>query len=722
MSFLNPAFLGLLGLVGIPLLIHLIRRRKQKIVRWAAMEFLRQSQKKQRRRLRIEELILLSLRMLIVAIAVLAFARPVLRALGIPLLSQNARIYAVIVLDNSYSMDFRDPNDGKRSFERAQAAADDILTHILKSGDSASLVLLSDKPNATVGAPTYDLNLVRQRVRIAKVGDRSTDYLSTAQAVDKLLTASRTPVKEVYWISDDQAPAWGSSKKDAAKSVWTDMGKQARVTWVSAGAPALSRDNLVVATPTLSSELVTPQLSARIESQIANHGNRPRSDLLVNLIVDGKPAASTRVTIAPNSVQTAHFLWRFIEPGTHTCRIELADQGNVDGLAHDNGASFVVRSRERIKVLVQDMRPTANPTQSESFYLMNAMAPLGAAESVAPKLREGAGFGDITLRDYDTIVIAGLSRLSANDRRALEEYVKGGGGLLIFPGPDTDVHSVNADLGAAGLLPAKLGTRRVLTDASAITLNPGSIRHPVFTLFKDTSVMHLDSARFTTYYPLEPESDEQDINAVQVMMRFSNNEPAFVERHVGLGKVILAASSADSTWSQLPLRPSFIPLVSQVLSYLGQGPTSHRNLRQDEALFLSLPLSDANKSVRVTDPDGHTTAQTSVLDARGVSFSYNTTSRAGLYRISVANSRTSDAFAVGLPAAEGDLAYADPTQSITEAGLSSSHLTVAARPSLLQASVRRARYGAEVWRPLIWLLVPLLFLESMLAQMWGRRG
>src|SRR5579862_7319206 len=98
MSFLNPVFLGALALVGIPLLIHLIRRRKLRTIRWAAMEFLLQSQRKQKRRLRIEELILLALRMLIVALAVLAFARPVLRSLGLPLLGQNAHVYAVIVV------------------------------------------------------------------------------------------------------------------------------------------------------------------------------------------------------------------------------------------------------------------------------------------------------------------------------------------------------------------------------------------------------------------------------------------------------------------------------------------------------------------------------------------------------------------------------------------------------------------------------------------------
>src|SRR5450432_1398364 len=147
MTFLTPAFLGALALVGIPLLIHLIRRRKLKIVQWAAMEFLRQSQKKQRKRLRIEELILLALRMLIVATAVLAFARPVLRALGVPILSQNTHVYAIIVLDNSFSMSARG-TDARTSFERAKVAANEVVTRVLRDGDSVSVVLLSDKPEA----------------------------------------------------------------------------------------------------------------------------------------------------------------------------------------------------------------------------------------------------------------------------------------------------------------------------------------------------------------------------------------------------------------------------------------------------------------------------------------------------------------------------------------------------------------------------------------------
>jgi len=721
MTFLTPAFLGALALISIPLLIHLIRRRKLKVVPWAAMEFLRQSQKKQRRRLRIEELILLLLRMLIVAMAALAFARPVLRALGVPLLSQNTHVYAVIVLDNSFSMDAKGV-DGKSSFERAQAAAVEVVTRVLRDGDSVSLVLLSDKPEATVDAPSFDRALVRRRIEAARASDRTTDYLAGARMVDRLLRGSKTPVKEVYWITDDQADAWATSKKESARSTWAEMGKFARINWISAGSGENDRDNLEVESPALGSELVTPQLATRIDARIINHGIKPRNDILVNLIVDGAQKGSTRISVPPGGSATAEFIHQFVRTGTHTGSVTLNDPHNADGLEHDNSAPFVVRVRDRVKVLVLDPRPARNPSQSESYFLVKAMAPDENLESLQPKLREGEGLGGLTLRDYDVIAIAGLSNLAQNDRAALAEYVRAGGGVMLFPGPDSDPGQINSGLGAAGLLPAKLGPRKKLDEKSGLKLEPSSIRHPALAMFKDTSNLHLSGAQFYTYFPLEPVTDESNLGAVRVMVRFNNGEPALVERQVGLGHVILAASSAGRQWNDFPLQSSYVPLVYQLMFYLGQGATSHRNLRLDEPLFLALPLKDANKPVSVTAPDGRVSTQNSALDARGVTFRYDATGKAGIYKIGVAGSGTSDAFGVGLPSGESNLAYSDPRRAVTEAGVPVNALAVAQSPDQIRSMVSRARYGAEIWYSLICAVIGMLFLESFLAQKFGRRG
>ncbi len=279
----------------------------------------------------------------------------------------------------------------------------------------------------------------------------------------------------------------------------------------------------------------------------------------------------------------------------------------------------------------------------------------------------------------------GCPHLPPADRKVLKEYVKSGGGLLLFPGPDTDASHVNADYISAGLLPAKLGQRRTLKDDDSITINPATIQHPALTLFKDTSTIDIASARFLTYYPLDPVSDDADTASVRIMARYSNGDPAFVERKVGLGRVIISASSAGGVWNQMPLKPSYVPLVYQLVSYLGEGAVSRRNLKQDEPLFVSLPLSDANKSVRITDPTGQVSSQGSALDARGVTVTYNNTARAGIYTVSVTGSNTKDAFAVGLDTTGSNLTPADPAKAITLAGMPSNGVTIAASPTALLA-------------------------------------
>src|SRR3982751_4122922 len=118
---LNPllAWLGL-GAVSVPIIIHLLNRRKFERVVWAAMRFVRLSVEKNQRRIKIEDMLLLILRCLLLAIAL---ARPVLQAaagaLGL------TKVTAVIVLDNSYSMTQTDGVEPR--FEAAKRAADEVI-------------------------------------------------------------------------------------------------------------------------------------------------------------------------------------------------------------------------------------------------------------------------------------------------------------------------------------------------------------------------------------------------------------------------------------------------------------------------------------------------------------------------------------------------------------------------------------------------------------------
>src|SRR5687767_6426136 len=104
--FLSPAFAGAGALlVGIPILIHILNRRRYKLVNWAAMDFLLKAMRKNRRRLRFEQFLLLATRCLVLLLLGLALARPTGCAeQSIAGMSGERNSLHVLVIDNSYSM------------------------------------------------------------------------------------------------------------------------------------------------------------------------------------------------------------------------------------------------------------------------------------------------------------------------------------------------------------------------------------------------------------------------------------------------------------------------------------------------------------------------------------------------------------------------------------------------------------------------------------------
>jgi hypothetical protein len=106
LTFANSGLLWGLVLASVPIIIYILNRRRFKRITWAAMEFLLQAMKKNRRRLRIENLLLLIIRTAIVLLFVFALARPLLRATGIIRALTKLQKNWVLVVDNSYSMGY----------------------------------------------------------------------------------------------------------------------------------------------------------------------------------------------------------------------------------------------------------------------------------------------------------------------------------------------------------------------------------------------------------------------------------------------------------------------------------------------------------------------------------------------------------------------------------------------------------------------------------------
>src|SRR5258708_15825344 len=107
MGFVAPLVLVGLGALAIPVLIHLIQRERKRVVEFPSLMFLRRIPYQSVRRRRIRDWLLLAMRLAALALVVLAFARPFFRRSELAAATQNRAREAVILVDTSYSMEYR---------------------------------------------------------------------------------------------------------------------------------------------------------------------------------------------------------------------------------------------------------------------------------------------------------------------------------------------------------------------------------------------------------------------------------------------------------------------------------------------------------------------------------------------------------------------------------------------------------------------------------------
>src|SRR4051794_39499196 len=148
MTFLFPTLLSIgLPLIAVPILIHLINLRRQQRIRWAAMQFLMESQRRNRRWVLLKQLLLLFTRMAVIAMLVVMLAHLVLRNEWLSMLGRGTT-HHLVLLDDSYSMsdhwnDTSALSEGKRAvqsiIEQAGQQSDNQLITLLRFSEAAQL-------------------------------------------------------------------------------------------------------------------------------------------------------------------------------------------------------------------------------------------------------------------------------------------------------------------------------------------------------------------------------------------------------------------------------------------------------------------------------------------------------------------------------------------------------------------------------------------------------
>ena len=718
MTFLNFALLGGVAALGIPIIIHLFHKSRFQVVKWGAMHLLETVIRTNQRRIRLEQLILLIIRAAIPAILALVMARPVWK--GAQALLGEAKTSTVVLLDNSYSMEAS--RAGQSNFTVARDEATRIVNN-LRRGSDVQVILMGEGGSTLLDVPTYDLPRAGKEISQLEAGYGAATVPAALGFAAATFEQMHESTRNLVVLTDFQRVSF-EAHEDAILGQALDrlknMPLKPTVTFFDVGQEI--RDNVAVESLDFSKLMIGVGQKFRIRANVRNYGDANYPDLRVYLKVDGKEKTASQLALGPREKGQVLFTHTFDTPGSHVVEITA----DADTLKADNTFLASVPVRDRLPVLLVNGDPNPEPLKGETDFAEIALQPFSAgrvelADLISTKVIRPEEINEQTLGQTAVVILANTRKLEENQLRALENFVGNGGGLLVFPGNRVDAKWWNDALWkeGKGLLPAGFGPLggEIKEDAPTVSVLAQRYDNPALELFNDPRNGSLADSAIRLWFKLQEPAVGSGAAPSSVLARLENGDPFLAERAFGEGKVILCSTALDGDWSNLPMRPSYLPLLQRLTVYLASTIYPPRNLDVGRPLVAFLPSTEAGKKALLTLPDG-TSVEVPVEKKgdRGV-VEYGRTQRPGLYALTASGGRIVH-FVVNASRKESDL------QKLSEkevSELAAMHGVNVVRSAAEYDNVENTRrYGTEIWKLLLWSLLGLAFLELLLQQKFAR--
>ncbi|NOZ41005.1 MAG: hypothetical protein GXP24_12390 [Planctomycetes bacterium] len=730
MNFLGLSFLFALPLIAVPVMIHLYRGRQRDIISWGAMQFLEQATTKGRSIQRLEELLLMLLRIATVLALVLALAQPMLRSTWFGSATDRE---IVLLLDNSLSM-ARTVNEVSASDRMIEKALE--LVEDLSSSDTVHLLLaagggqwLTAEGIAADRAGKHQLTTLLEEIEPTLGRAHVLDCLQLAVHLEP----QEDPIsRRIVLFSDNQSLNWQLQSERS----WQQLGAAREnssvpiaIEIVACGFAETELKNLAVMKLEASRQFARPGERVEFSARVENVGETASDGTLVEWLIDEEvfdiselrslaPQEATRVTAQLQRKEAGNF--------AVTCRIQAKDQIVLDGQA-----SVVIEVSDQLPILVVHDPETDESTKATDQLFTAALGyesdkVLDWHSVYRPELASVAQLAEIAFSKYRAVVILGSSELPAEAHERLHAYVRGGGGLWVTLGDRVDRETFNRfwhDDGG-GLSPILLETLVSVEDTNAPkgSIHPPERDHPATMQLANTTQLDIDQARLSEYWQMVHGGDQ--VRKAWVLLESGNGSPLVVENLVGEGRVLIQAFPLGLEWSNLPQLKSYVVMIHDWLDYLTAPAMARYNLEPGNVIKASLPANTVVTTAKLLTPSGQQVTLASTASDENESVRYSQTELPGLYRLTFETDgeEASLPFYVARDVEESKwqpLEQEDRTQLFRWAGVQFEGVQAAATATVTNVEPRpRAR---PIWGALLLALIGLLIGEQILSSYLARQ-
>lgn len=737
MTFIHGYLLAGLLLVSVPVLLHLIMRQKPRHLQFPAFRFLRQRHLINRRKLRLQHLLLLLLRMAVIAALCLALARPRVAAERVASLFNTERpIAAVLIFDTSPSMEYSAA--GRTRLEEAKQRTSELLDDM---DPGSQIALLDSGDDAGAGGAEW-LSPARARTRIDGLRIRSANAALNRQLdravrmLEKVGESEEAPPRFLYLFSDRTRASWDPH----AGPRTVPEGIHALFVDVGADKPKdLAIEKVEIVPP-----VAAP--GSRIQIQITVRATGADFDTELLCQFDNDPDAESKQPIQLAAGQGRVFVFeREAPPRPHGGLTETPYQVTVKHLTADalpfnntSFATFLTRPRPKVLTVVTDNPPKDAPPPWKTWQMaMNVVDRFQCDVRPAAKADK---LDDKELRGYAAVCVFQVVP-STGLWRKLAGYVRGGGGLVLVPGGEEMrplVEQYNDEGTKTALLPARFQKIDINSPNSPlIRWSNFRVQHAIPAFFdKVIRTAEPDFAKpqawpgvnaFWSVTPAEKDS--------VVLATYADREhhPALLERAVERGHVLLFTTPLDAreldrnrSWHNYWSDSSFgLVLEDQVLRYLaGESTKPELNYFCGQAPRVPLPATGETPVPLpyTLDGPGLAVAETNVKIGDGdTQLSLPQAMTAGNYAVRDANQRIVAGCSLNVRPQESELERV-PAEEIESVLGQETLLQVGRTISLKDALTDLRPPPLELLPWLMMAVLLVLTVESLLANRFYRRA
>lgn len=722
--FLNPSFvLPGAALVAIPIVIHFLNRLRYKRVRFAAMEFLLKSDKRNRRRVMIEQLLLLAVRCLMVLLLAALISRLVLDSTQLSIF-RGARSHHFVILDDSGSM-----NDRWGETD-AFAEGVSVVKRLLSEGASqpgtqqVSIMLMSRPDKLLVTEETVDESLLAEvttKLNSLKCTSRALEPRVALEAAQRLLAGDRSVVRQVHMVSDFRERDWTAQPGvvDAIKALDSASINVniARVVPAQHGNLAVTRLLAVTSDPAVG-------VPVRFQIGVQNFGEFVARDVALSILVDGQrlPVTVRFAKIEPGEEATQTQDLTFDTPGQHSVEITMGP----DSVESDNARFATLDIVDANPILIID----GDPEGSAGRYVAAAIAADPKLTGYAPSTETPRFLRTQPLDTCRCIYMLNVPSLTEDGLDALQKYVAAGGGVVWFAGDLVNASYYSNELYAngRGLFPVRLNAASLPFESVE---GPDVVfsSHPIFEVFGIEELQFAAALQVFNWLPVADDWEADDAkraDGVTTTATLANGQPFAFAHRFGKGQIFTFLTAVDREWTNWPVgdaNPSFVIVNLDLQRVVAQSNVADSSRAVGDSIELRLGAARYRDTVEIDLPEragGQTLRMTAAPEAvaegqvasTDLLAAYRETDAAGVYRVRLTDQNQLQEerwLAFNVSPTESDLKLADDGEVLEKLdGVENLMIQAPGNTNWLQ--------GRDVGHEMRWLLLILLLVLFVTEQ------